>query len=110
VRPARTHQRLTPGSTRVPSEMYPDPTVVMMGIDLHSTPPCEIKEFEPGTTNIIVCGKPSVERIKMKFPCCGAVYIRFVCAPCLDLLKQGGDTWECDEGCDREVKPEWTVI
>lgn len=82
----------------------------MTGIDLHATPPCEIKEFKPGTTTIVVCGKPSVERIKLKFPCCGAVYIKFICATCLELLKKGTDDWACDEGCDHDVKPEWTVI
>ena len=84
--------------------------VVSEGLDLACTPPCEIREVEVGTSNITVCGKPSVERVKLKFPCCGAVYIRFVCDECLGLLKQGGSGWECDEGCHREVVPQWTVI
>lgn len=108
MRSTRIHSRLAPGST----DLFPDVTVVMTGIDLQATPPCEIKEFEAGTPVplIVTCGKPSVERVKMKFPCCGAVYIRFICQSCLDLLKLGGDGWECDEDCHVDVKPEWTVI
>jgi hypothetical protein len=82
----------------------------MTGIDLQATPPCEIKEFEPGTENVVFCGKPSVVRLRLVFPCCGAVYYRFVCQVCLDLLKLGGDNWECDEGCHADVKPDWSVV
>lgn len=56
--------------------------VPVEGIDLDSTPPCEI------ITRIIPvlrCGKPSAMRIRSTCPVHGTLLL-FVCAPCWELI------------------------
>jgi hypothetical protein len=82
--------------------------VVSEGIDLACTPPCEINTRAAGHAGL--CGKPSVVRLRVMFPCCEAVYALFVCDECLRHLKDLSWEWYCDGSCNIAVIPEWTVI
>ena len=85
----------------------------MTGIDLEATPPCEIFLGVPHdgrTSEEMKCGKPSFARLRIMMPCCGARYIRFVCQQCLSDLGDHRHVWICEEGCNVNVRPEWTVI
>ncbi len=93
-----------PGDT-----LLPDLNVVCQGIAM-GTPSCEILEHKPNG-GVGLCGKPSTVRLRMSFSCCGTVYIKFACNDCVALLTSDEVFgWLCDEGCNKLMRPEWTVI